>query len=69
MRRGYVVQDERSGCWLAPVAGDVGLVKNFGDVGVFYDVEEAEFALVDHLGGSGSIFVVCCNDDWSLACD
>lgn len=66
VKQGYVVQDRESGLWLAPIDGDVGFVRDFASVGVFYDLEEAEYALIDHCSGSGSVFVVCCNDDWSL---
>lgn len=66
MKRGYVVQDLETSCFLAPVDGDVGLVRELASAGVFYDADEAENALVDHCGGLGSVYVMVCNDDWSL---
>lgn len=66
MKLGFVVQDAESGCWLAPVCGDVGLVRDFSLVGVFRDSEEADLAVIDHCNGSASVFLVACNDDWTL---
>lgn len=66
MKRGYVVQDEETRKFLAPVCGDVGFVPFLTDAGVFHDLEEAEYALSDHCGGYGRISVVVCNDDFTI---
>lgn len=43
----YVVQDYDSGHFLAPVQGDVGLVRMFRDAGRFVDRSEASECAID----------------------